>query len=415
MSAIEYRKNKRGEVTSIRLKRYAGRDDDGNELPKIVKTVKIPKGLGKREAKRFIKEEEEKFDHEADQGMTFANVRFSEYEEYFLHLKASQGLHRSTLARYKGMMERLNDAFGRKRLRDITVMDVNKFYMHLVEHDCNQKTGRELSPTTVHHYHELLSSILNMAYKEGIVAYNAAARATPPRRDKPHPEFFTEGQLHQILEAVDHAPIKWKSLIYFLALTGCRRGEALGLSWCNIDFDKGQVSVVKALSNDKEKHELGLDRTKTPSSVRVIKVPDMMLELFQELHEYQNTEREKFGDMWHETGLVWTRYRGSGGKSERKMYPGDPMHPDSLNDYLRKLSRKLGFKIHPHMFRHTLASILIPNGVPAVVISRQLGHSDPGFTEQEYTHVIQQNTAQAEETYADILLGTNSNDKKKAV
>jgi hypothetical protein len=38
--------------------------------------------------------------------------------------------------------------------------------------------------------------------------------------------------------------------------------------------------------------------------------------------------------------------------------------------------------------RHTAATLLLLDGVPAIVVSRQLGHSNVAFTLQTYGHVL---------------------------
>ncbi len=47
----------------------------------------------------------------------------------------------------------------------------------------------------------------------------------------------------------------------------------------------------------------------------------------------------------------------------------------TYNKFLDKMSRDLGFKIHPHKFRHTVAIKMIQNGVPLNHIQKTLGHS----------------------------------------
>lgn len=405
MATVEIRKNNSGKVTSIRLRQYAGRDERGNEYQRQSKTVKVPANLTQRALKRFIEEERLKFEDECAEGLHLGKIRFREYAEYVLQLKAASGIKRSTLERYASMLKRINLVLGRYKLTDITVMKLNKFYMSLSEDGQNEKTGEGLSPKTILEHHRLISTILGTAYNEGLIAFNPAERAITPRQERHEPEFFTAEQLRMILKASDQESIRWRSLTYFLSLTGCRRGEALGLSWQDIDFEKGLVTIRKNLLHSDRNHKLYLDTPKTSNSIRVIKVPEKMLNLFKELQTYQSKQKEQYGDFWHETGLVWTRYRSNGERAKQQLFPGDPMHPDSLNAYYRKLGQKLGFKIHPHMFRHTLPSLLIPEGVPVAVISKQLGHSEPSFTASVYTHILQESTAEAEDTYAEMLLG----------
>ena len=52
------------------------------------------------------------------------------------------------------------------------------------------------------------------------------------------------------------------------------------------------------------------------------------------------------------------------------------MHPDSITDWLNKFSEANDLPhIHPHAFRHTVASILIASGIDSVTTANELGHA----------------------------------------
>ena len=46
-----------------------------------------------------------------------------------------------------------------------------------------------------------------------------------------------------IREALEQEPVKWKTLVHLLLITGARRGEILGLKWDKVDFDNNQVYI----------------------------------------------------------------------------------------------------------------------------------------------------------------------------
>lgn len=67
---------------------------------------------------------------------------------------------------------------------------------------------------------------------------------------------------------------------------------------------------------------------------------------------------------------------------------GKPLHPDSPRRYLKKLGEKCGIKgIHPHMLRHSFASIAITSGADIASVSEKLGHSDKAVTLRMYTEL----------------------------
>ena len=88
---------------------------------------------------------------------------------------------------------------------------------------------KPLSDKTILEHHRLISMILEMAVKEQLVPYNAAARATPPKVSKKEADYFQPEEVADIVKALEDVPIKWKAMSYILIDTGCRRGELMGL------------------------------------------------------------------------------------------------------------------------------------------------------------------------------------------
>ena len=84
-------------------------------------------------------------------------------------------------------------------------------------------TSKKLTGRTIQGYHRILHAILSQAEKEMIVPYNAAAKATPPKAEKHEANYFTPEQIAEILEAIETAPIKWKTIIHLLIVTVCLR------------------------------------------------------------------------------------------------------------------------------------------------------------------------------------------------
>ena len=81
----------------------------------------------------------------------------------------------------------------------------------------------------------------------GLPADQCGPGADPPRASAQHTELavWSEEQLHAFLDSV--ADQRLYPLWRFLAMTGCRRGEALGLTWRDLDIEGGRVAIVRAL------------------------------------------------------------------------------------------------------------------------------------------------------------------------
>ncbi len=77
---------------------------------------------------------------------------------------------------------------------------------------------------------------------------------------------------------------------------------------------------------------------------------------------------------------------------------GDPLAPDSITQWLDTFSRKHNLPhIHPHAFRHTVASTMIADGIDLVTAASELGHADATTTAKIYAHQIAEAKAKAAE------------------
>ena len=80
------------------------------------------------------------------------------------------------------------------------------------------------------------------------------------------------------------------------------------------------------------------------------------------------------------------------------------MHPDSITDWLNKFSENNDLPhIHPHAFRHTVASILIASGIDPVTTANELGHADANTTQAIYAHQITRARAEASGVRAGVF------------
>lgn len=248
-----------------------------------------------------------------------------------------------------------------------------------------------LSDKTVLAYHRLISIILAQAEKEMLVPYNAAAKATPPKAAKKAPNYFQPETISEILKALEAEPLKWQLITHLLLVTGCRRGEIMGLKWDKVDFKENRVKIDSELIISKSKgvHE---STTKT-NDVRYLTLPTETMVLLRKHKREQLRLQLANGDRWIDSGYVFTQDNG------------DHMNPDSVTGWLYGFSRRHGLPhINPHAFRHTVASVLLANGTDIVTVAAQLGHASASTTENFYAHIIEENKAKASECIADVLL-----------
>ena len=254
-----------------------------------------------------------------------------------------------------------------------------------------EKNMEPLADKTILEHHRLISTILAQAEKEMLVPYNAAAKATPPRTKKKDPNYFQPETISAILEALESEPLKWRLITHLLIVTGCRRGEIMGLKWEKVDFENSRVKIDRALVSSKSKGVFE-ESTKT-SDIRYLALPRETMDLLRQHKREQLRLQLANGDRWLHTGYVFTQDNG------------DHMNPDSITGWLHDFSRRHNLPhINPHAFRHTVASVLLANGTDIVTVSKQLGHASVNTTENFYSHIIEENKAKATECIADVLL-----------
>ena len=254
-----------------------------------------------------------------------------------------------------------------------------------------EKNMEPLADKTILEHHRLISTILAQAEKEMLVPYNAAAKATPPRTTKKDPNYFQPETVAAILEALESEPLKWRLITHLLIVTGCRRGEIMGLKWEKVDFENCRVKIDRALVSSKSKGVFE-ESTKT-SDIRHLHLPKETMDLLRQHKREQLRLQLANGDRWLHTGYVFTQDNG------------DHMNPDSITGWLKDFSTRHGLPhINPHAFRHTVASVLLANGTDIVTVSKQLGHASITTTESFYSHIIEENKAKAADCIANVLI-----------
>lgn len=386
MANIREYRDKTGKLVSYNIKVYRGQDMDGRQLAPYCTTFPVEPTWTEKFARKKAEAFAANFEKDCRMGVTSAsNKRFDEYCEYVLTLKEQRGtIKHTTLTRYRELTKRIYPAVGHIKIANLQAPMLNQFYSDL--------QGIGLCGKTVKHYHALISVVLAQAVKEGIVPYNVAERATLPKLVQKEPNYFQPEQVDAIRDALEQEPLRWKMLVHLFLITGARRGELLGLKWGCVDFEQSRIHICNNVlyTPDRGLYE---DTPKTEKSKRYIVLPAETMDLFRQYRKWQMEERLRLGAYFIDRDFVFTQDNG------------EPLHPDSVTNYLTKFSRKYNLPhINAHAFRHTMASILYYHGVDSVSVSRRLGHAQVSTTANIYAHIIEDADQRNAEILSDIFL-----------
>lgn len=148
------------------------------------------------------------------------------------------------------------------------------------------------------------------------------------------------------------------------------------LTWNDIDLINGTIYVQHTLIHgEKGSKQFVLGTPKTPSSYRVIHIGNSLTNLLIKHKEYQDKNRETYGEWYHDSNFICTKENG------------EQITTDSYKYLSRVVNYELGIKFSMHSLRHTHATMLLEQGANIKDIQRRLGHSKLSTTMDTYSHV----------------------------
>jgi len=285
-----------------------------------------------------------------------------------LWLKTIEGSIRpSTFVSYEGIARRhLTPTLGRTTLERLSIHDIAGLIA--------QKRSDGLSPRTVQYVLFVLRNALNKAVRWGAAVRNVASLVDAPRVAHRDVNVLSPEDALRFVTAAREDRLE---ALWVLAIsTGLRRGELLGLTWNDIDLDRRQLRVTKALQRISGKG-LVLVETKTRRARRSIVLPGGAVEALRRHRDRQVEDRRAAGKSWKETDFVL------------KSSDGTALDPDNLGrSFARLLDQAKLPRMRFHDLRHSCASLLLAQHVPPRVVMETLGHSRISVTLDTYTHVL---------------------------
>mgnify|MGYP000085372516 CR=1 FL=1 len=318
-----------------------------------------------------------------------------EWLEHWVENIAAAVIRENTLAGYRvAIRTHLIPGIGAHRLDRLQPEHLEKLYARMIRNGS--------SPGTAHQAHRTLRTALGEAERRGRITRNPATLAKAPRVSETEVEPYSVDEVRRLLVTAakgrNHA--RWAIA---LAL-GLRQGEVLGLRWTDVDLDTGTLLVRRGRLRPRYRHGCGgscgkkagycpkrladrpeTDDTKSRAGRRAIGLPDELVALLKSHREEQGRERDTAGQLWRDSGYVFTDERG------------EPLNPNTDYHHWKKLLRDAGVRDgRLHDARHTAATVLLILGVPERAVMGLMGWSTTAMAAryQHITGVVRSDIAQ---------------------
>lgn len=267
---------------------------------------------------------------------------------------------------------------GNYKLTELKTSIMQDFYNQLI----NEKKIKAVSAKKVM---DIITGCLKYA-KTNKLIYEIPTDIQKQKLEKPKIRYWTKNEVNFFLSEI-HGSYLYTP-IFIDVLTGLRIGELCGLRWCDIDLEKGIITVNNQLVHDKRLKVLSLEDLKTSSSYRVITIPKVLINHLTELKKNRTADDIDYVVL-DKTGQRYTP-RSLSMNFTKKISKYEKSIEDMKKEKIKvpKGYRQLS-KISFHGLRHTHATILISSGENVKVVSERLGHTDIKMTLNTYTHVME--------------------------
>lgn len=296
----------------------------------------------------------------------------AEFIEHTWLPAAEHTIKRTTFDGYRRALRRhvIARPIGGMKLQQVDGPALNALYRVLLAGDADHPA---LGHTSVHGIATLLHRVFKDAMKWQVVQRNPVDASDPPKKQSQlDMRTWTNAQLLQFLDvASEH---RHSALWWLLATTGMRRGEALGLRWSDVDLERREVRIQRALVNVDGGRDWSTPKTK--AGRRTIVIDDDMVTALKAHRARQNAEKLALGAGYADQDLITAQE------------DGQSVGPTRITEQFTRLSKRAGLPhIRLHDLRHTYATLALEAGIHPRVVQEQLGHSHVSVTLGIYSHV----------------------------
>ena len=231
-----------------------------------------------------------------------------------------------------------------QEMGDLALTDISAAFM---EEYARGRLAHGLKPVSVNGELRVLKRVLALARDRGHVVAVPKVAALPERGET-RAKAWTAEELQRLLSSCAKKSPAIVPLVAFLANTGCRAGEALALTWANVDLERGLIKIWPSAEWQ--------PKSGRPREVPISDALRPWLELpRRSMYVFPNRKAGRYAD--------W---------------------PQLQFDRARKAAGLTG---GPHTLRHTFASHFLARCPDLTLLAEILGHSDTAVT-RRYKHLL---------------------------
>lgn len=260
----------------------------------------------------------------------------------------------STIVNYRNAFAQILDILG-----DVPVASLTAPYIKRKFTECPKPISAK------NRYIELFNAFLGWLFEYGYLETQIKISLEKDRKQlRDSGDLYLEpDELRNVLD--DMAGTMSGYVCRFMALTGCRIGEAVALRLD--DIGPKYIRITKTYD---EHNGILNDTPKTATSKRDIYIQPELRAMLRDFYE------------WRSLFML-----AHGVRSDLLFFSqvGGYFCVATLRNRLHAINKKL----HPHIFRHTHVALLAEQGASLETIARRLGHSDSRITRQVYFHVTE--------------------------
>ena len=270
----------------------------------------------------------------------------------------------STFKRYKSLaIHHINPCIGEIELQKATSQHIYALLKAMRESGQSVRSQQQARA--------LLSIAFDAAEDKGFIGSNPVKKVKNPTAKSKNFTPLSIEEVRRLLETFRGTYLSAR--LHIALICGLRQGEALGLRWQDVDFERGFLHLQVQIQ--KIENKPSFTALKTSRSVRSVALTSETLAALKYQQELILQMKDGSGANWEEWDLVFPRANGM------------PRSAMSDSDEWHKALTLCGIpRRRLHDARHTAATLMYSQGVGIEVISRTLGHSTSAITSRLYVH-----------------------------